>query len=437
MSKSTDALSAFLTNWEQLKKQRPAEGDFATYGYPLSYGSMDELFGRWQQALSTLDIKGYWNTSPEVGIADAPLAAQLNTLSSLASSAISNGISWLLSAQFLDVAYNVQSQLSALARRQASLNKEVAKLLAERSTESFELVISASDAARNVLRLDKEASQNAQIIADATSAITSANALAETTNTRLSAITQQAEDSASTVETKKLEVEKILKSASDRVSQAGLREKELANRAEQVRLQLTATDELAKSTYKSVEDALRAVRDQGLAKSFQDRSTKLQYERKLWTYGLAGSAIILLVIAIFFAIELSSMTYESLLVTLLRKIGLAAPLIWIGWYSARQAGRIARVEEDYEYKAASALAFQSYKEEAKVGGDPELEKKLLDHAIKTFGENPVRLYENHLSEPVSPLQAAIKELPPEKIATILAALGEQSLKAKFWPFGKQ
>ncbi|MEB1549032.1 hypothetical protein VDQ94_08980 [Xanthomonas campestris pv. campestris] len=46
MSKSTDALMAFLNNWEQLKKQRPAEGDFATYGYPLSYTSMDELFDR-------------------------------------------------------------------------------------------------------------------------------------------------------------------------------------------------------------------------------------------------------------------------------------------------------------------------------------------------------------------------------------------------------
>lgn len=94
------------------------------------------------------------------------------------------------------------------------------------------------------------------------------------------------------------------------------------------------------------------------------------------------------------------------------------------------------MQEDYEYKAASALAFQSYKDEAKLGGDPELEKKLLEHAIKTFGENPVRLYENHLTEPVSPLQAAIKELPPEKIAAILAAVGEQSLKAKFWPLGK-
>jgi hypothetical protein len=137
-----------------------------------------------------------------------------------------------------------------------------------------------------------------------------------------------------------------------------------------------------------------------------------------------------------FTIELSAMTYEAAAVLFLRKIGLVAPVVWLGWYSARQVGRISRVQEDYEYKAASALAFQAYKEEARLGGDPEMEKKLLDHAIRTFGDNPVRLYENHTSEPVTPLQAAIKELPPEKIAAILAAVGEQSLKAKFWPFGK-
>src|SRR5690606_10904971 len=148
------------------KKQRPAEGDFTPYGYPLSYASMDQLFGRWKQTLATLDDKGYWNTSPEVGIADAPLAAQINNLSSLVSSAMSNGVSWLLSAQFLDSAHTTQSQLSALTRRQASLNKEVAKLLEERSTENFELVIGASDAAKNVLRLDKDASVNAQRIAE-------------------------------------------------------------------------------------------------------------------------------------------------------------------------------------------------------------------------------------------------------------------------------
>jgi hypothetical protein len=436
MSKSTDALTAFLSNWEQLKTQRPGEADFSTYGYPLSYSSMDELFGRWRQTLATLDGKGYWNTSPEVGIADAPIAAQINNLSSLVSAATSNGVSWLLSAQFLDAAHSTQSQLSALTRRQASLNKEVAKLLEERSTENFELVLGASDAAKNVLRLDKDAAEGAEKIAAVAQSLETANTLAEDTNSRLAELAAQAESSAAVAQSKKDEVLKLLKAASDRASQAGSREKELAARAEEVRSQLEETDALAKGAYKSVEDALRKVRDQGLAKSFQDRSNSLQYERTLWTWAFSGSAIVLLVVAIAFAVELSSMTYESLLVHLLRKIGLAAPVIWIGWYSARQVGRIARVQEDYEYKAASALAFQSYKDEVKLGGDKELEKKLLELAITTFGENPVRLYESHLGEPVSPIQAAIKELPPDKIAAVLAALGDQSLKAKLWPFAK-
>ena len=152
MSKSADAFSAFLQNWSELKKQRPAEGDFSVFGYPLSYASMDELFTRWEKTLSVLDRKGFWLSSPEVAIADAPLAAQINNLSSLVSSALSNGVSWLLSAQFLDISHSIQSQLSTLTRRQARLNSEIAKHLENRSAANVERVLAASAAAHRAVR---------------------------------------------------------------------------------------------------------------------------------------------------------------------------------------------------------------------------------------------------------------------------------------------
>ncbi|MBT2747149.1 MULTISPECIES: hypothetical protein [unclassified Lysobacter] len=268
MSKSTDALTAFLSNWEQLKERRPAEGDFGTYGYPLSYASMDELFGRWKQTLATLDDRGYWTTSPEVGIADAPLAAQLNNLSSLVSSAASNGVSWLLSAQFLDVSHNVQSQLSALTRRQASLNKEVAKLLADRSAESMESVVAAATAAKRILDLSVQVEGNAKQIAEATTTIESANALAESTNTRLATLAKEADDNTIIVNESKSSIDKSNVEVAELKKQAVKREGELAKRVEEIDKFLADTDESAKKAYKSVEDALRKVRDQGLAKSF-------------------------------------------------------------------------------------------------------------------------------------------------------------------------
>ena len=432
MSKSNDALTALLKNWDGLQSARPTESEFSTFGYPLSYGSMDELFKRWKSTLSVLDEKSYWNTSPEVGIADGPLAAQINELSGLVINASGNGVNWLLSNRFLDVANNIQNQISAITSKQVSLNKEAAKLLIERSTQSLDEIISAAKAAKSVIALEKESESNAQKIANATSAIESANALVESTNARIGELAQESKSSATTVQEKRKSIEQSYAEISELKNSALAREAILASRAEMIDGQLLETESNAKSALKSVEEALRKVRDQGLAHSFQSRSNSLQTERIVWTVSFVLSTGALLWIAILFAVELSSMTYESLLVHLLRKVGLAAPLIWLGWYSARQVGRISRVQEDYEYKAASALAFQSYKDEAKLGGDPEMEKRLLDHAIRTFGENPVRLYDGHANDPVTPLQAAIGQLPPEKIAAIMAAFGDQTIKSRMW-----
>lgn len=435
MSKSKDAFSAVATNWQQLKDQLPVDGDFAPHGFPLSYSGIDEIFSKWGKTLTLIDEKGYWNTTPEFGIADGPLAMLLGNVNGMLINAKSHGIGWMLSNGFLDALHNFQLQLSTLTQKQASINKEVAKLLEEKGAENLERILSAAEAAQQVINLSKQASEDAQKILDLSIDVEDANHLLDETNKKLDEITSGTAANAASVDTTRREIDKLLKSTTEALGEALLQQDELSERAIKVNEHLEKTDELAKGAIDSVKEALRAVRDQGLAKSFQDRSNKLRSERTLWTIGFGASAVFLLALAVAFASDLETMTYESLVVHLLRKIGLAAPLVWLGWYSARQVGRISRVQEDYEYKAASALAFQAYKEEANVGGDPELMKKLLEHAINTFGENPVRLYENHQSEPVTPMQAAIKELPPEKIAAILAAFGEQTLKSKFWPFG--
>lgn len=81
------------------------------------------------------------------------------------------------------------------------------------------------------------------------------------------------------------------------------------------------------------------------------------------------------------------------------RLALTAPLIWLGWFSARQYGFTSRLREDYAYKEASAKSFEGYKREAKEV-DPEMLKKLLEQAIKNLGDNPIRIYEgknNHSS----------------------------------------
>jgi hypothetical protein len=81
------------------------------------------------------------------------------------------------------------------------------------------------------------------------------------------------------------------------------------------------------------------------------------------------------------------------------RLALTAPLIWLGWFSARQYGFTSRLREDYAYKEASSKSFEGFKREAKEL-DEEMLKKLLDQAIKNLGDNPIRIFDgknNHTS----------------------------------------
>ena len=80
------------------------------------------------------------------------------------------------------------------------------------------------------------------------------------------------------------------------------------------------------------------------------------------------------------------------------RLALTAPLIWLGWFSARQYGFTSRLREDYAYKEASAKSFEGFKREAKEL-DVEMLKKLLDQAIKNLGDNPIRIYEGKNNHP--------------------------------------
>lgn len=117
--------------------------------------------------------------------------------------------------------------------------------------------------------------------------------------------------------------------------------------------------------------------------------------------------------------ELAELKFESLSVALLKRLGTIAPAVWLGWYAARQLGRISRVQEDYEFKVATALAYQSYRDEIRALASEELREKFAEVVIENFGNNPVRLYESTKhDDPVSPSEAMLKNLSPEQLAAL-------------------
>ena len=95
---------------------------------------------------------------------------------------------------------------------------------------------------------------------------------------------------------------------------------ELKGQIAETRAAAVSADDISKQAIESVKKALRDVRAQGLAGAFQSRSDKLLVERRLWILAFIGSAAVLGLLAIIFVAELTTVTYESLTIHLLRKI---------------------------------------------------------------------------------------------------------------------
>lgn len=422
MSKAGDALQSFLATWAGATKSRQTESDFAQWGYPgLGFAPLTELFSRWKIIIESLDKRGSW-TSPELAIFEQPLSDYISDLNSFVATNQSNGFGWLVGSGLLQRIHTVHSQLASIGSSKNSVAKELAKLLAGRSQEEAEHVIAAGHAASRVLAAvttlqeqSDAASASMATINEQAAGVQSAAETVSNLSGDLKAKAIASEESIAQIASAHLQVEELKR-------KADTRESDLEARVVKADESVLKTKNQADSAFEAVQKALRAVRDQGLAAAFQSRSDKLRGERRLWTLVFVGALAILCALATIFAIDLVDFTYEKLIVSLLRKLALAAPTIWLGWYSAKQVSRVALVQEDYEYKAATALAFQSYKEEAKLGADPELLAKLLNIAISTFGDNPVRLYSDSRAETVSPMEDLLKKMPPDKLTELLSSV---------------
>lgn len=422
MSKSLEALTALVTQWKQLKTIFPNDGDFVQYGHPgLGYAAIDRILDNWDRTITSLDEKNAWITVPELAVADVGLSIYLQDIYAQVSAASSNGVQWLLtSGHFMQKMADAQSFITGLAVRRFSIARELAKFLADKGEVEIERLIAAEAAATEVVEASKTIAASAEKATQSLGEISGYETQASTAKASAEQYSADAGSAANAAERSKadaaIDQAEVLRLKNDAIQ----READLARRVSELNESINATNAEANKARENVAKALRDVKSQGLASSFEKRSRKLNVERWLWTSVFVVAVVALAIISIVLVAELPDFTYQTLVVAALRRVATAAPFVWLGWYAAKQISRVSKIQEDYEYKAASALAYQAYKDEA-LSGDPELHKKLLDHAIETFGENPVRLQQDVHLEPHTPLEDLLKHAKPEKLADLLAS----------------
>lgn len=152
--------------------------------------------------------------------------------------------------------------------------------------------------------------------------------------------------------------------------------------------------------------ALQNVRRQGLSGAFFEKvvDVKEQHRREQWTFNLSLGWLAL-VGSVGLGLELWQGTpqgIEQWLMRLMRLLLLATPGVWIAWLAAKRLGALNRILSDYEFKSATALAFDSYRQEIESSGNAELGADLLRTAVATFGENPTRYYDSSKDDAVMP-----------------------------------
>ena len=425
MEQAIAAVTNLRDQWSGLIEARPNELDLNTIGLNASAEMLKTLFQGWLDTLTLLSGKATRLDPTEGALANTQLTKWVNELVSNVVSARSNGGQWLIQQpQFLDRLISISGVISLIAGRRTEIARHLAKQLASESIGSASTLLEAEPKAASFLEkssditmaLDEIAAQQTKIQKELTEWRDIVAGFED--------IQQEVEDTKNTILGRNGEIEQLYKDIVGYRSQAELKSGELERRITELNSEVEKAKIEANTAVASLQAALIDARKQGLAGAFTDRGAKVQKERRTWGIVFSGAVVVLLVLALAFVGDLTKFTYEALTVNLLRRLAVAGPMIWVGWYAAKQIGRLGRIREDYEYKAATALAFQSYKSEVATVGDDALTTELLQRAIATFGENPVRLYGNEHHDPVSPVSELLKQVDKDDTFKLLKKISE-------------
>lgn len=412
--KSTLAeLGTLASRWEALRKQRPNESDLSQWGYSgIKAEDIDGIFNSWQEGLDVAVSRTRAAEQPEERIIDATVAKLMRDTRPHVDNAQSNGMGWLMqSTPFMaNLSLMAGHLLVVLAKRSdlrkgllkiasSNLNDEILSVekvapLAKQIIQHQEKIAEQSAAVETAVRESQETSEELaavkeQVLADQTAVAT----LLASANKNQAELKQHTETLESLIESSQTTLDEITKQKADADTQIATGTELLAN----------ANAQLTK--------ALQDINRQGLAGAFAGQANVVAGERKKWVLAF-GAAIAWLIIVACYIVYVASGSGATPFdpINFLRGLPLAVPGIWLGWLSARQIGMLARIQQDYAYKASTAVAFEGYKKEVASANDQALSKQLLETAVTNFGENPVRLYDKQGDDHGHPVEALVEKI---------------------------
>jgi hypothetical protein len=434
----SEQINVIQTKWKGVVSSRPGE-DAAVknfFGQATSYSVISSQIDRWHEQITRLSAKPRVSQSLPKGL----IISTARCLSSVSRSldSIGNGVEWI----FLSGGFG-QSFLLA--------DYLINELVKDSSREQVQIL----DEAKNRLSSDLKSLQDgAEIAKNLNDSWPKVQGQLEQLDTSSESFTKILDNLSKIVDKAKLSVEQHAEKATESITEESNNiveakaefDKTLASTREGFEdaknLKLSATTLLADITKKSLDAArglfeanealenatkqqnatrdrltlaLRDAQMEGLAGSFtrMAEKTELSVNKAQRRFDIA--LVYLMIIgglALWFEINYGfAKTAEEFSFRLVRMLSLATPGIWIAWIASRKVSALNRVFTDYQYKSASALAYESYRQTVTDAGDDQLKQQLLSFAIRSFGENPTHYYDSAKNESSSPFESLLDRVP--------------------------
>lgn len=423
--KSTLAeLGTLVKSWEELRKQRPTESDFSQWGYSgVKAEDIDGLLESWHEEIEVAVTRTRAAEPPEERIIDSTLSKLTRETRPHVDNAKNNGMGWLMqNTPFMSNMSSMASQLMVVLAKRSDLRKGLLKIASSNLNDEIMSVEKVAPLAQQIIRHHEKIAEQSEAVEAAVKksqetsdelATVKGKALEDqiAVATLLASANQDQEDMkkhadtlASLIESSQAILDGITKQKSDADGQIA-----------------TGTELLAKAN-EQLTKALQDINRQGLAGAFDVQAKHIAEERTKWVLAF-GAAIGWLIWVAYHIVDTASGSGTGPFdpMSFLRGVPLAAPGIWLGWLAARQIGNLARVQQDYAYKASTAIAFEGYKKEIASANDQALSKQLLETAVRNFGDNPVRLHERSADQG-HPLESLLEKIKDAEIRSFIIEL---------------
>lgn len=172
---------------------------------------------------------------------------------------------------------------------------------------------------------------------------------------------------------------------------------------------------------KRIIELLPGATSAGLASAFNSQCSRFKRPQKqwLWTFLICLGLLVMISTPSFIAAISGkpASDWDEIIRSILMRLPLAVPLVWLAIYSGRNYMLSVRMEEDYAYKEAVSRSFEGYKREMETIATTEgiadaiPLTTLCSNVLRAIAERPGRIYESKTRDlsPLGEAQGAVEE----------------------------